>query len=304
MSAAPANYLHSPACGNLLLSRACLGPDKLAPTTASLELQTACLHRATHKTGVAACRFGINLFTRIPLSAGTTFVGAVVYGVRKFDLVSGGRTYPPYALYYSWGDVPGFTIVPSLQQVSAASPHAQCSTQTQLCARAAQHVCLLLVRKAVRSTRYYFRCFALPCSPTLSFMQSAASRKFNLSPLHLPLQLSNRSCKLAEWRQPAPERHSVPGQLRPVHLLWAQQRAGRHPCSAHLGHHAHRAHRSGEPLQFAGCSPCSRTAEHPAECRLPHLAAGLQCTCCVPAVTITSAALWCIATLVLPLTCS
>ena len=63
-------------------------------------------------------RFGINLFTRIPLRAGTTFVGAMVYGVRKFDLVNGGRVYPPYAMYADWGNLPGFTMVPSLQQVS------------------------------------------------------------------------------------------------------------------------------------------------------------------------------------------
>lgn len=62
-------------------------------------------------------RFGINLFTRIPLSAGTTFVGAMVYGVRKYDLVNGGRIYPPYAMYADWGNLPGFTMVPSLQQV-------------------------------------------------------------------------------------------------------------------------------------------------------------------------------------------
>ena len=87
----------------------------------------------------AAARFGINLFTRIPLSAGTTFVGALVYGVRKVDLVSGGRTSPPYALYYDWGDLPGFTIVPALQQ----APPCSCQCTWLRAVTAGKHGCAL-----------------------------------------------------------------------------------------------------------------------------------------------------------------
>ena len=60
---------------------------------------------------------GINIFTRIPLRASALFVGSLVFGVRKFDLVEGGRVFPPYAAYHNWGNIPGFTIVPSKTEV-------------------------------------------------------------------------------------------------------------------------------------------------------------------------------------------
>ena len=64
-----------------------------------------------------ACRFSVNLFSRIPLSAGLNFVGALVFGVRKADLVGAGRAQPPRAVYYDWSGSPGFTICPSITQV-------------------------------------------------------------------------------------------------------------------------------------------------------------------------------------------
>lgn len=74
------------------------------------------------------CRFGINLFSRIPLSEGIKFVGALVIGVRKLDLVSGGRSSPPVAVYSDWSGSPGFTIVPSFTQ---AGPHRQHCNSTE-----------------------------------------------------------------------------------------------------------------------------------------------------------------------------
>ena len=96
---------------------ACGGTRALLRQAACNTATMSCIRPDAAQVQLAACRFGINLFTRIPLSAGTVFVGALVYGVRKYDLVNGGRTYPPYALYYSWGDLPGFTVVPAVQQV-------------------------------------------------------------------------------------------------------------------------------------------------------------------------------------------
>ena len=71
------------------------------------------------------CRVGVNMFTRIPLNAGPLFVGSLVFGVRKVDLVAGGRVFPPYAAYHNWGNIPGFTIVPSKTEVrlSLAAQH-------------------------------------------------------------------------------------------------------------------------------------------------------------------------------------
>ncbi|KAK9813754.1 hypothetical protein WJX73_007121 [Symbiochloris irregularis] len=62
--------------------------------------------------------FSVNLFSRIPLSAGLSFVGALLFGVRKADLIGGGRSQPPRAVYYNWDGSPGFTICPSITQPS------------------------------------------------------------------------------------------------------------------------------------------------------------------------------------------
>lgn len=73
------------------------------------------------------CRISVNLFSRIPLSEGVNFVGAMLFGVRKQDLVGGGRSQPPRAAYWDWSGSPGFTIVPSVTQVGQLLPLYACT---------------------------------------------------------------------------------------------------------------------------------------------------------------------------------
>ena len=80
-----------------------------------------------------ACRVGVNIFTRIPLRASTLFVGSLVFGVRKFDLVAGGRVFPPYAAYHNWGTIPGFTIVPSKTEVGCPATGVRCNRAARTC---------------------------------------------------------------------------------------------------------------------------------------------------------------------------